>query len=77
MKLRLIPALFFLCCAAVASATAERADNFVLLDHTGAAHELYYQSDAKAVVLIAQGNGCDIVQANVAAYKALRDDYRA
>ena len=32
-------------------------DNFVLLDHAGNAHELYYQRDAKAVVLIGEMRG--------------------
>lgn len=47
------------CSAFTASATAgDRADNFVLLDHRGDARELYYESDAPAVVLIAQNAGC-------------------
>ena len=50
-------------------------DNFVLIDHAGAAHELYYHKDAKAVVLITHGNGCQILRNNLPDYRALRDDY--
>ena len=42
-------------------APAARADNFVRLDHQGAAHELCCCRDAPAVVM-AQGNGCPIVR---------------
>ena len=38
------------------------ADNFRLTDHQGEAHELYYNRDAKAVVIMTQGNGCPIVR---------------
>ena len=37
-------------------------DNFTLLDHRGEAHELHYHSDAEAVVLVVQGNGCPVVR---------------
>jgi len=38
-----------------------KADNFVLIDHTGKAQELHYHRDAKAVVLIAHcGRGCRV-----------------
>lgn len=52
-----------------------KADNFVLLDQDGKAHELHYHRTAKAVVLISQGNGCQIVRSNLVDIKALRDDY--
>jgi hypothetical protein len=58
-----------------AAATAQRVDNFVLLDHQGQAQELYYQSDASAVVLIVQSNECEAIDAKLAQYKALADDY--
>ena len=54
---------------------ALRVDNFVLLDHTGSAHELYYQSDAAAVVIMIQGNGCPVVRNALADFKALRANY--
>ncbi len=57
------------------SAEAVPVDNFVLLDHQGNAHELYYQSDAKAVVIMVQGNGCAAVQNALTDFKNLRDRY--
>lgn len=55
----------------------ERVDNFRLLDHLGASHELYYLSDAKAVVLMVQGNGCPIVRQALPALREVRDRYRS
>ncbi len=52
-------------------------DNFRLLDHTGASRELYYLSDMKAVVLMAQGNGCEVVRKSLPKLRALRDQYRS
>ena len=43
---------------AAALAPGDMVDNFRLLDHAGQSHQLYYLSDKKAVVLIAQGNNC-------------------
>ena len=60
-----------LCCASQAS----RVDNFSLLDHRGESHDLYYYSDAAAIVLIVQGNGCPIVRNALADYRALSDAY--
>lgn len=51
------------------------ADNFVLIDHQGTAHELYYHRDAKTIVLMVHGNGCQIVRSNLTEMKQLRDDY--
>ncbi|MEP5763349.1 MAG: redoxin domain-containing protein [Halieaceae bacterium] len=61
--------------AGAANGTATKVENFVLLDNTGKAQELYYQRDAAAVVLIIQGNGCQVVRSALTDYKALRDDY--
>ena len=52
-------------------------DNFRLLDHTGASRELYYLSDMKAVVLMAQANGCEVVRKSLPELQALRDKYRS
>jgi peroxiredoxin len=52
-------------------------DNFRLLDHKGASHELYYLSDMKAVVLMSHGSRCDASTAAASQLKALRDKYRA
>lgn len=54
----------------------DRVDNFRLLDHRGAAHELRYYGDAKAVVLMVQGNGCPVVRQALPALRELRDTYR-
>jgi hypothetical protein len=59
------------------SAHAARVDNFVLLDHRGDAHELYYHQAASAVVVLAQGNGCPAVKNALADFKALRRDYES
>lgn len=55
----------------------ERVDNFRLLDQAGASHELYYLSDARAVVLMIYGNGCGIVQKSLPRLRQIRDEYRA
>jgi peroxiredoxin len=53
-----------------------KAANFLLLDHTGAAHELRREGvDAAAIVLYTQGNGCPIVRKGWPALKALRDEF--
>ena len=80
-KLLGIATALALCSDAISPALAlnpgDRVDNFRLLDHTGASRELYYLSDMKAVVLVAQGNGCDVVRKSVPELQALRDKYRA
>lgn len=56
-------------------APGSRVDNFRLLDSNGVSHELYYMTDKKAVVLVAQGNSC---AANVKSWpklKQLRNQY--
>ena len=52
-----------------------RVNNFMLLDHRGDAHELYYYSDAPAIVLIVQGNGCPIVRNALTDYRQVSDEY--
>ena len=61
---------------AAAVQPGERVDNFMLLDHLGASHELHYHADARAVVLMVQGNGCPIVRNTLPRLKAVRDRYR-
>ena len=51
-------------------------ENFELLDHTGTAHELYYLSDAKAVVFMVQDNQCAAIKQALPELKALRDAYQ-
>lgn len=63
--------------ATFAAAPGDRVDNFRLLDQNGVSHELRYLSDAKAVVLMVQGNGCPIVRQALPALREIRDSYRA
>lgn len=72
-------AVLAMCAASPALALnpGDTVDNFRLLDHTGASRELYYLSDMKAVVLMAQGNGCEAVRKSVPEIEALRDRYRS
>ena len=58
-----------------ALAAGDVADNFRLTDHRGVSHELYYLSDMKAVVLLAQGNGCDVSRQAASAVQALQGKY--
>jgi peroxiredoxin len=55
--------------------TKVKVENFVLLDQHGHAHELYYYSDAKAVVLYVHGNGCPIARNQIPTLKAIRNDF--
>src|ERR1700704_5891299 len=61
----------------IALEPVNRVDNFRLLDQAGASHELYYLSDAKAVVLMTYGNGCGIVQKSLPRLREIRDEYKA
>src|SRR4051794_7857882 len=56
-------------------APGDTVDDFRLLDHLGKSHQLYYLSDTKAVVLIAQGNGCAANAATFPDVKQLRAKY--
>lgn len=60
---------------AVSATDIDYVDNFVLLDQTGSAFDLYYQSDASAVVLMIQGNGCPIVRNAWADLQDVRAEY--
>lgn len=60
-----------------ALAAAGVADNFRLTDHQGVAHELYYLSDMKAVVLLAQGNGCDGSRQAATELQSLQSKYQS
>ena len=53
-----------------------RVDDFQLLDHMGVAHRLFYYSDAPAIVVMTQGNGCPILRNAVPAYRQVRDNYQ-
>ncbi|MBI1320125.1 MAG: redoxin domain-containing protein [Candidatus Hydrogenedens sp.] len=64
--------------AAVAqdSPAAQKVENFRLLDHRGDSHELYRNSDADAVVLYVQGNGCPIVRQSFPRLEEIKDTYQ-
>ncbi len=69
-----------LCCVsgpALALNQGDSVDNFRLTDDNGVSHELYYLSDMKAVVLMAQGNGCDAARSAADVLGALRQKYQA
>ena len=76
---KLILAVATFCAArfAFALSPGETVDNFRLPDHQGGSRELYYLSDMKAVVLMAQGNGCEASRQAVPGLKTLRDQYRS
>jgi peroxiredoxin len=61
---------------AAATALAERAENFTLPDQNGVAHALHGLAEAKAVVIMIQGNGCPIVRNAWPVYRQLRESYR-
>lgn len=50
-------------------------DDFGLHDQHGEFHSLYYLSDASAVVLFVQGNGCPIARNTVPTLDAVRAEY--
>jgi mono/diheme cytochrome c family protein len=62
---------------ALALSPGDHVDNFRLLDQAGASHELYYLSDARAVVLMTFGNGCGIARKSLPRLRQIRDEYRA
>lgn len=53
-----------------------KVSNFGLYDQEGEFHDLYYYSDAKAVVLYTQGNNCETVREAVSDLKVVRKDFR-
>src|SRR5271168_2230195 len=68
-----------LCCVsgpALALKPGDSVDNFRLTDDKGQSHELYYLSDMKAVVLMAQGIGCDAGRSTAKSLDALRQKYQ-
>src|SRR3954469_23019246 len=76
-KLIVVTATFCAARCAFALSPGETVDNFRLLDDQGGSRELYYLSDMKAVVLMAQGNGCAAARDAVPGLKSLRDQYKA
>ena len=69
-----LTALVCICLLAIGS-LATTVENFTLLDQHGDAHELYYYSDASAVVITVQGNSCPIVRNLLPDLKDVRQEY--
>jgi hypothetical protein len=63
--------------AAGAVAPGEHVDNFALLDSQGKYHDLYYLSDAKAVVLMTHENDCRAVKEALPALEQAKAAYAA
>jgi len=61
--------------SATTRAPGDQIDDFRLLDHKGQSHRLYYLSDVKAVVLLAQGGTCAKNAATLTDIKKLHDKY--
>ena len=49
--------------------------NFGLIDQNGDFYNLYYHSDAVAVVLFVHGNGCPVVRNAISDFKSIRDKH--
>jgi hypothetical protein len=71
----ILSAAALLSSAPLAFGSPDIVDNFRLTDQQGASHELYYLSDMKAVVLLAQGTTCKASQAAAATLEGLRAKY--
>ena len=76
-RLSIVLALLLASATASALAPNDHVDNFRLFDHDGKSHELYYLSDAKAVVFMVQGNGCPIVRNALPRLKEIRDTFES
>ena len=75
MTIRALSKTLLLTLLASASAFAT-VDNFRLLDHEGQSHELYYYSNASAIVIMVHGNGCPIVRNLMPDLAAVSADYQ-
>jgi peroxiredoxin len=72
-----LAAFLSLSASALALNPGDTVDNFRLIDQNGQSHELYYLSDMKAVVLMADGTGCSASRATARTLGALRAKYQA
>jgi hypothetical protein len=61
--------------AAGAVAPSQHVDNFALLDQNGKYHDLYYLSDARAVVLMTHETDCDAVDESLPALEQAKAAY--
>ncbi len=63
------------CSVAMALPPDSRVENFRLLDHQGGSHELYYFSDAPALVLMSHSSTCKAAEPSLERFKALQVQY--
>jgi thiol-disulfide isomerase/thioredoxin len=70
-----VGALLFAGTAAASTRAMDHVDNFALLDQAGKYHDLYYLSDAKAVVLMTHADECAAVRDALPALEQARASY--
>ena len=70
-----VAAAAFWAASAGATAPIDHVDNFALLDQAGKYHDLYYLSDAKAVVLMTHDDECAAVSDALPALEQARTSY--
>ncbi|MEX2669433.1 redoxin domain-containing protein [Candidatus Uabimicrobium amorphum] len=77
-KLELLLCIVFLSLIStkVCAETQYQLENFALLDHNGAYHELFEYKDKKAIVIYSHGVACPIVRHNVNALHDLQKKYQ-
>lgn len=56
--------------------TKEAIQDFTLLDHKGKSHQLFNYSDARAIVIMIQGNGCPVVRNSLKDFSDLAEQYK-
>ncbi len=61
--------------AQVADARGMPVEDFALIDHLGAFHQLSRYSNRKAVVLFVQGNGCPVTPKSLGTLRQLRENF--
>ncbi len=76
MQRQIIRMIWLTLWAAATPAFAVSVDNFVLLDHQGTAHELYYHRQAPAVVIMLHDTQCTHSTAEVAQFARLQARYQ-
>lgn len=70
-----LPRLAAIAAFLAAPVSAMPVGNFALADHTGATHELFDEGDARAIVLMVQGNGCPVVRNALVDLTAVRERF--
>ena len=60
---------------ATALTVGDRVENFRLMDHAGASHELHYFADAPAMVLMAHNTQCTSMQTDLQSLASLHQQF--